>query len=223
MAAPGLAAVFFDLDGVLVDSFHVWLEVVNAARVRFGHAPIAEAHLRRIFGQGIGDDLQGLYPGQTRAQVLEAYDEAMPRALPRMRVNPTAVPALQGLRERGLARAVVTNTQASLAGTVLATMGLAAHLETHVAVAPGLREKPAPDLLQAALERLGLAPSQVLMVGDTDYDEQAARAAGTHFLRYEIRSGTSLVEALQPHLPPPAGGPPAGGTGSRPAPRRPAR
>lgn len=209
MAAPALAAVFFDLDGVLVDSFHVWLEVVNAARVRYGHPPIAEAQLARIFGQGIGDDLQNLYPGQTRAEVLAAYDEAMPRALPRMRLNPEAVPALQGLRARGLARAVVTNTQASLAGTVLATMGLAPHLETHVAVAPGLREKPAPDLLLAALERLRLAPAQVLMVGDTDYDAQAARAAGTAFLRYEIRSGASLLRALEARLGPAHGPGPA--------------
>lgn len=194
--AGAFKAVLFDLDGVLVDSFEVWLAVVNDARVRFGFPPVTREGLAPIFGQGLSDDMRNLYPGRTRAEIVAAYDDAMPRSIGRMTLNPEAHPALDGLKARGLKRAVVTNTQASLAGIVLRTVGLEASLEACVAVAPPLREKPAPDLIVKALDLLGLSPHEALMVGDTDYDRQAAEAAGTPFLRYEIRKGTSLVAAL---------------------------
>lgn len=189
-------AVLFDLDGVLVDSFEVWLAVVNDARVRFGFPPVTREGLAPIFGQGLSDDLKNLYPGRTRAEIVAAYDDAMPRWIGRMTLNPEARAALEDLAARGLKRAVVTNTQASLAGIVLRTVGLEAHVDALVAVAPGVREKPAPDLLLRALHLLEAAPHEALMVGDSDYDRQAAEAAGTAFLRYEIRKGTSLGAAL---------------------------
>lgn len=190
-------AVLFDLDGVLVDSFEVWLAVVNDARKRFGLKDVAREFVASIFGQGLSDDLVNLYPGRTREEVLTAYDAAMPRCIDRMTVNPEALGALEALEALGLKRAVVTNTQQSLAPLVLRTVGLAQHLDAVVSVAAGLREKPAPDLLHRALDLLGVRPEQALMVGDTDYDATAARAAGTAFLRYEIRKGGSLRSALE--------------------------
>lgn len=189
-------AVLFDLDGVLVDSFEVWLAVVNAAAQRFGRPAVTREHLERIFGQGIEEDARDLYPGRSHDEIRAAYEAAMPTALPRMLRNPEAHAALRALARRGLKRAVVTNTQESLAGVVLRTTDLAGHVDACVALGGGLRGKPEPDLLLRALELTGASPGTALMVGDTDYDERAARAAGVRFLRYELRRGTSLTLAL---------------------------
>jgi HAD superfamily hydrolase (TIGR01509 family) len=191
-----VAAVLFDLDGVLVDSFHVWLAVVNSARRRFDHPPMTPETLGPIFGQGISDDMRNLYPGRTREEIKRAYDEAMPTAMARMALNPEAVPVLRALKARGIRRAVVTNTQQSLVGAVLANAGLLEHLDAWSGVGAGVREKPAPDLLLNALAHFDLPAGAALMVGDTDYDARAAAAAGVRFLRYEIRSGARLTEAL---------------------------
>lgn len=190
-------AVLFDLDGVLVDSFEVWLEVVNRTAERFGRPPVTRERLASIFGQGIADDMRNLYPGRTRAEILAAYDDAMPRSLARITVNPEAASTLDGLGARGVKRAVVTNSQPSIAADVLRLAGLTGHVELWAGAGDGLREKPAPDLLLHALGRLGVPAGRALMVGDTDYDERAANAAGTRFLRYEIRRGTSLAGALE--------------------------
>jgi HAD superfamily hydrolase (TIGR01509 family) len=191
-----VAAVLFDLDGVLVDSFHVWLAVVNEASRRFGRPPVTEQALRPIFGQGIADDMRNLYPGRTREEIRRAYDEAMPAAMTRMTVNPEAVTVLQALKARGIRRAIVTNTQQSLVAGVLRNAGLLEHVDAWSGVSAGVREKPAPDLLVNALAHLGLPAERALMVGDTDYDSRAAQAAGVRFLRYEIRTGARLTEAL---------------------------
>jgi phosphoglycolate phosphatase-like HAD superfamily hydrolase len=55
--------------------------------------------------------------------------------------------------------------------------------------------KPAPDIIVAAVEELGLPPSQCALVGDTIYDGQACQAAGVVFLA--VLSGGSTEPALQ--------------------------
>jgi HAD superfamily hydrolase (TIGR01549 family) len=133
-------------------------------------------------------------------EIRRRYDAAMPRHLHRVRVGTGTEAVLARLGERGLGRAVVTNTQGSLAREVLRTTGLEAHVDVLVAAGEGCREKPHPDLLERALARLGRAPEEARMVGDTDYDEAAARAAGVAFLRFDVRAGGRLAERLAPWI-----------------------
>jgi HAD superfamily hydrolase (TIGR01509 family) len=192
----GLRAVLFDLDGVLVDSFEVWLAVVNEVALRFAAPPLTRAGLERIFGQGIEEDARTLYPGRSVPEIRAAYDAAMPRHVHLVQANPEAAPALDRLGARGIGRAIVTNTQDTLAPRILQAADLAARVDAVQGMGRGLREKPHPDLLLAALEVLGVPARDALMVGDTTYDEEAARAAGVRFVRYDVRSGASLLATL---------------------------
>jgi HAD superfamily hydrolase (TIGR01509 family) len=196
-ALPRLRAVLFDLDGVLVDSFETWLGIVNDAADRFGTPHLDRDHLARIFGQGIAEDARSLYPGHTMEEIRAAYEAAMPKYVDRMQVNPEAHAVLDDLRDRGIGRAVVTNTQDTLVTDILAVTGLSRRIDAVAAMAPGRREKPHPDLLLEALEALEVPISEAIMVGDTHYDEDAARAADVTYLHYELRSGASLSSALK--------------------------
>ncbi len=122
--SPVLRAVLFDLDGVLVDSFESWFAVVNEAAVHFGAPPVDRPRLAEVFGQGPEDDAIYLYPGQTADEVRTLYDELMPNEVARIRVGPESRAVLDDLERRGLLRAVVTNTQASLARQILETADL---------------------------------------------------------------------------------------------------
>jgi phosphoglycolate phosphatase/AHBA synthesis associated protein len=199
-ASPVLRAVLFDLDGVLVDSFESWFAVVNEAAVHFGAPPVDRPKLAELFGQGPEDDAIYLYPGQTADEVRTLYDELMPNEVARIRVGPESRTVLDDLGRRGLLRAVVTNTQASLARQILETADLLGGLDTWAGVGGGLGEKPKPDLLLAVLDRFGVPPSEALLVGDSRYDEEAAKNAGTRFVFFDLRSGGSLGETLIPHL-----------------------
>jgi HAD superfamily hydrolase (TIGR01509 family) len=198
-------AVLFDLDGVLIDSFGAWVEAVNAVALRFGRGPYSVDHVRRIWGQGTQADVENLYPGRTVAEVQRAYDEAFPAHVAAIAVNPNAAPVLRRLRERGLSTAIVTNTQASLAESIVRAKGLRDLVHALSAVRSGVREKPAPDLLLTALEALRVPPSAARMVGDTRYDAEAAAAAGVAFVRYDFSRGEDLTEALAPLLGDPPG------------------
>jgi HAD superfamily hydrolase (TIGR01509 family) len=190
-------AVLFDLDGVLVDSHDAWFAVVKDVAKGFGAPPVDAARFEKVWGQGIAADVANLYPGTTFAQVEAAYEEAFPRHAEAIRVNPESAPVLDDLRSSGVPTACVTNTQASLGKAILRAAGLFDLFTAVRGMEEGIREKPAPDLLLAALEAVGVRASEALMVGDTRYDEEAARAAGTAFVRYDFRSGASLARALR--------------------------
>ncbi len=191
-----MRAVLFDMDGVLVDSFDTWLGVLHAVAAELGTEPVTDEQLRGAFGQGIEEDTRTFFPGSTPEQLRALYDASMPRYLDRMVANPQALDVLQGLGARGISRAIVTNTQTSLAERILLGCGLREEVDLVSAAEPGVPEKPDPAMLLKACEAFGVRPADALMVGDTDYDEQAAVAAGIPFLHYDLRAGEDLAAAL---------------------------
>ena len=193
-------AILFDLDGVLVDSYRAWFRLVNDAAKALGAPEVTEERFRGVWGQGISADVQNLYPGRTHREVEAAYEKAMARHGKEIRVNPEAAAVLDELGADGYLRACVTNTQAGLARALLDATGLLSRLDEVQGMAEGIREKPAPDLLLAALAMLCADSDEALMVGDTRYDEEAAAAAGVPFVHFDLRTGASLRAALAPAL-----------------------
>ena len=198
--SPATRAVLFDLDGVLVDSYETWYEVVNAAARHFDAPPVSRERLAEVFGQGPEEDARTLYRGRTVDEIQTAYAEAMPAAVASLVVGPDAHAALDALGRRGILRAVVTNTQHDVARHILRAAGLLARLDAWVGVGGGLREKPAPDLVVRALALLGVEAGEALFVGDTGYDEAAARAASVPFLHFDLPTGGALRAALAGRL-----------------------
>jgi putative hydrolase of the HAD superfamily len=110
----------------------------------------------------------GLAAGE--AQSLALLSEAIA-----LRAYPDAAPALAMLRRRGLATAVVSNGDCSLADA-LEQNRLPVDLVVDSATAGAA--KPDPRIFHAALAKLALAPSQALHVGDSEHtDGDGARAA----------------------------------------------
>jgi len=173
-----LRALLFDLDGVLIDSFHAWLAVANQAAADFGAPSIVEEIFRRSFGQSSADDVEAFYPGRTAEEVDAFFAAHFRDHLGAVTVNPDAPPLLRRARAAGLRLACVTNTNAPLAREILEATRLGPLLDAALGAGPPNRPKPAPDLVRAALRALEVAPDEALLVGDTRYDVQAGRNAG---------------------------------------------
>ncbi len=94
------------------------------------------------------------------------------------RIDPDAPPLLAALRARDLATLVVSNFDARVRG-VLAALGLAPLVDRVTISSEAGAAKPDPAIFHRALADLGLAPSDVLHVGDTVHEDlRGARAAG---------------------------------------------
>jgi putative hydrolase of the HAD superfamily len=98
------------------------------------------------------------------------------------RVDPDAVPLLEGLRRRGLMALVVSNFDARVR-PLLAALGLAPLIDHVVLSSEAGAAKPDPAIFAAALRVGRLQPSEVIHVGDTVREDlEGARAAGIRVL-----------------------------------------
>jgi putative hydrolase of the HAD superfamily len=93
---------------------------------------------------------------------------------------PGAVRAVSELERLGLALAVVSNWDVALHG-YLAQLGLAGRFGAIVTSAEAGAPKPDPRIFELALARLRVRPERALHVGDSEADEEGARAAGMAF------------------------------------------
>jgi HAD superfamily hydrolase (TIGR01509 family) len=92
------------------------------------------------------------------------------------RVLPGVVPALERLRGAGLRLAVISNSEGTIAA-LLAELGLAAHFDAVVDSWVEGVSKPDPRIFALALDRLGVAASDAIMVGDSPAADVAGAAA----------------------------------------------
>jgi phosphoglycolate phosphatase len=198
---PSLQAVLYDLDGVLVDSAQAWFRVMQRAAREQGRPPLDFEQFRRSFGQGVEADCQEFFPGWTPGQLQAFYQRAFAAELDAVKVMKPAPGVLQAVRGRGLRQAVVTNTPLALATQVLQRSGLG-QLVDAVACAGEAAEKPAPDLIWLALQRLGVRADQALYVGDSETDRAAAQAAGIRLAGLGVTGDLTLgsLDELLDHL-----------------------
>jgi phosphoglycolate phosphatase/AHBA synthesis associated protein len=171
--------VLFDLDGVLVDSYEVWFHLVRAAAAHFRGPEVTRSAFAAGWGQGIGSDLERWFPGRTVADVERYYTTHFLDHAAHLRVDPDAHAVLTTLRTARLRTALVTNTPSPLARAILERVRLG--LDAVVGGTDVPNAKPAPDIVLAAARRLGVPLAESVMVGDTDFDRAAARAAGVRF------------------------------------------
>ncbi|HZE99773.1 MAG TPA: HAD family hydrolase [Planctomycetota bacterium] len=171
-------AILFDLDGVLVDSYEVWFHLLNAVAAKHRYTPITREQYKTSWGQGLEVDVKLYYTRHTIEELRAEYDVLYPDYLQHMKVMEGAE---QTLRSITLPKAVITNSPGGLARKALSVAKLDRYLDTIVGSDEVPHSKPAPDGILEACRRLGVKPAETIMIGDSRFDEGAAKAAGADF------------------------------------------
>jgi HAD superfamily hydrolase (TIGR01509 family) len=116
----------------------------------------------------------------------------------RTHLRPHAKRALFRLANMGIALAIVTNGARDRVMFELGQHGLSDLFEAVVTFDDVIEAKPSPEGLMQAMERLGLAPSKAIAVGDTLTDQLAADTAGVRHIMvrspYNGSSGRPVVD-----------------------------
>ncbi len=110
---------------------------------------------------------------------------------------PGASKALEVLDEAGVILGVGTNDSEENAINQMEALEIDHLFESISGADSGYGAKPGSGMIDAFVERLGLRPEQVLMVGDSTHDMQAGRAAGVKTCAVE--TGPATREELLPH------------------------
>lgn len=191
---PQLDAVLFDLDGVLIDSYSLWFQLMNDATRALNFPPISEQRFHETWGQGIDADIQAFFPGTTPAVLARHFSAHYGDFLNQLKRIEGAEEAITSLKyaptQSGSRKkiGVVTNSLGGLARRALETVVLYNHVDRVLGADEAGAAKPDPIGIRKICRQLGVQPSAALMVGDSMYDEQAAKAAGVHFVGFRLKS-----------------------------------
>ena len=179
-------AVVFDLDGTLVDTIGDLTTALNTTLTELDLAPHSEDAVRSMVGGGLaklleralaahGADLEAIGRDTAVERIFEHY-AATPASSSEL--YPGAKETLAALTEAGIPCGICTNKPEPIARDLLEAMGIADAFGIIQGAEAGFPRKPDPAGLAHVVEMLGATPKTTLMVGDSEADVKAARAAG---------------------------------------------
>ena len=179
--------IIFDCDGVLFESRAANLAYYNRVLAYFGVDEVtpedqSRAHLCHT---AASPQVFSALLGETRVTAaLEIAAQLDYRQfIPFMVPEPQLYKTLETLAEK-FPMAVATNRGNSM-GEILEHFGLDKFFDVVITSRDVPRPKPFPDMLFLAAERLGLSCQDLLFVGDSELDHEAARGAGVRFVAYK--------------------------------------
>ena len=175
------AAVLFDVDGTLVDStyFHTlaWWQAFRQA----GHdVPMAGIH--RAVGMGGDKILARLLPADRDSSgddtIMTSHAAVFSTFWPALRPLDGAKELLAQCFESGLAVALASSARERDLEVLRSTIGADAYIHAATSSKDAAESKPAPDILIAALEAVGVEAGDAVYVGDAVWDVYAAGKLG---------------------------------------------
>lgn len=216
--SPRYAGVLFDKDGTLLDFGRSWAPISRrAATLAAGDRPEQVPALLRACGQDpetdrfapgsamvsgtaadVADCWLPLLPGASAEALIDLIDavftEGARRVVPVEGLHAT----IRQLRAAGLRLGLATSDNEESARQTLDHLGLLADFDFVCGWDSGHGTKPGPGMALAFCAATGLAPSAVVMVGDSLHDLHMAQAAGLG-LRVAVLTGPATAAQLQDH------------------------
>jgi phosphoglycolate phosphatase len=176
-----------DLDGTLADTIPDLAEAANRMLRELGRPGLEPGLVRTFVGKGIpklvecalAGTLEGRVDSGLLARALPIYERCYAEVNGRHTVVfPGVREGLRKLRDMQLRLACVTNKAERFTRALLEQLELARCFEQVIAGDTLPQKKPDPQPLLHACRGFGIAPGDMLMIGDSAYDVEAARAAG---------------------------------------------
>jgi phosphoglycolate phosphatase len=192
----------FDWDGTLMDSAARIVASLRASIADLNWEPRESAALKNIIGLGLQEAIRALYPqvdanGYAGFVERYRYHFLVANTTP-SELFPGAADTVRDLDRRGYLLAVATGKGRQGLNRVLEETGLRGVFRA-TRCADETASKPHPQMLRELMAELDASPARTLMIGDTEYDLEMARNAGTASLA--VRYGVHEPERLARHGP----------------------
>lgn len=177
-----IAAVAFDMDGLLVNTEELYSEVGTRLLARRNRTftselkdamtglPGVEAFKVMIERESLSDSIETL-----SKESAEIFQEILPQ---RLKLLPGVESLLEHLEERGINRCVATSSTHRFAERVLSLTNLKSKFSFVITSEDVERGKPHPDIYQGAAKRLQVAEKQMLVLEDSHHGSRAGVTAG---------------------------------------------
>jgi HAD superfamily hydrolase (TIGR01509 family) len=173
--------LLFDVDGTLIDSNGAHAESWTQALREHG-VTVDVDHIRRMIGMG-GDKILPAVAhvsedSDAGKAIVNRKKAVFSELLPGLRATRGARPLLEYLSKREIELIVATSAGDREMSALLGQAGVGDLIPSRATKDDAAASKPDPDIVHAALARSWARPEQVLLIGDTPYDVEAADRAG---------------------------------------------
>lgn len=183
-----IKAVVFDMDGVLIDAKEWHYDALNRALGLFGMEISRADHLTTFDGLPTKRKLEMLTTIEQLPRELHGFLNDLKQNYTMEIVNTRCKPtfihefALSTLKARGMKLAVASNSVRNSVVSMMQKSHLDRYLDLMLSNEDVAKAKPDPEIYTTAMTRLGVDPSETLIVEDNEHGIQAARASGAHVL-----------------------------------------
>lgn len=186
-----IRAAILDLDGTMLDTAADFHSAINRMRAEFALAPLGIDRIKEFVGKGTENLIQRVLAHDFDDHTAKRHFEPAMASYQRhylvingdcSSVYPGVVAGLNKLRTNGIRLACVTNKPLALALPLLEKTQLHDYFEVIYGGDSFAKKKPDPAPLLQVFADFSLAPQQVVAIGDSSNDAQAARAAGCRVL-----------------------------------------
>lgn len=176
-----LKAVLFDIDGTLIDSNDAHTQAWVQTLERHGRV-VSYEQVRSLIGKGSDKVFAELLDIASESDLAKQITKDRTQLLlssfmANLSATPGARLSVQHMRSEGL-RLVIASSSGEELPALLEQAGLQDLLDTSVSSDEIKESKPDGDIIEVALRKAGVQPTEAVMIGDTPYDIAAAKAAG---------------------------------------------
>jgi phosphoglycolate phosphatase len=200
-----IKAIVIDLDGTLLDTAPDLAEAASRMAAELNLPAITLDTIKTYIGNGVSRLVKRVLTREMDAEpdatlfgkALPVYEKHYAEVVSReSRPFPGVVDGLESMKNMGFRLACITNKAEKFTVPLLKDTGLHDYFELILSGDSLPKRKPDPLPLLHACEFFGIAPTNLLLIGDSLNDTQAARAAGCHVfcVPYGYNRGRSVEE-----------------------------
>ena len=167
-------AMLFDMDGVIVDSFDAWWDALNYSIKHFNQQEISKKKFFEIYwGHDLYDNLEkmnlSLEVGKFCNSIYYKYTD-------KVKLYPMVKDTLEKLYS--YKKSVITNTPRDCTIQILKNNDIEKYFNFVITSSEVSKGKPSPEIVYNACKKMKVKPEDAVLIGDTDSDMKAGRAAG---------------------------------------------
>ncbi len=172
--------IIFDLDGTLVDSSEDLTNALNYAMEPYSFRRLTVTDTIGLVGEGITRLIEKIVGNADPAVKDDVTQRFLGHYTSHILDYTRDYPGVRETLERlgAYRKAVISNKREALSRMVLDRLGLLSHFDLVVGSDSAPERKPSPVPVLKVLTDLGVGPSEAVMVGDSNFDVDAGRAAG---------------------------------------------
>jgi HAD superfamily hydrolase (TIGR01509 family) len=187
MIMKNIKAVAFDCDGVMFDTAQANRFYYSHILQHFGRPAVTDEQFTFVHMHTVGEAMAYLFPDETTLAAAYDFRKSMDyrQYLGYLTIEPHLVSLLEKLRPQ-IKTTIATNRTDTL-DRLLAEFNLNGYFDLVVTSSDVTRPKPHPEALLKILNYFDLEPYQTIYIGDSQVDEQAARAAAIPLVAFRNR------------------------------------